>query len=29
MNLYHGSVIGGLDVIWANATSHKDGDMTS
>lgn len=25
MNLYHGSVIGGLDVIWANATSHKDG----
>ena len=25
MNLYHGTVIGGLDVILANATSHKNG----
>lgn len=28
-SLYHGSVIGGLDVIWANAISHVDGSKVA
>ncbi|MBO4915397.1 MAG: hypothetical protein J5449_09350 [Oscillospiraceae bacterium] len=28
-SLYHGSVIGGLDVIWANAKSHVDGSKVA
>ncbi len=29
MNLYHGTVIGGLDVILANSKSHKDGSKVA
>lgn len=29
MDLYHGTVIGGLDVILANSKSHKDGSKVA